>query len=144
MNYRIYSLKENLVLITWFQRPHVRSMVEEQFIEELTQTLETASQPLYFISDLRRGFIRNPIALRSLAKTFNHTNFAGGVAFSSDVIVGIDYSIYLVSSRRYNYTRHRESPQLYNNIEAAIAHLEQQSPGLTHNINWHNIAQVQA
>lgn len=142
MSYQIYPLKENLVFITWFQRPHIRSAVEQKFTNELSQLLEDASEPVYFISDLRRGFIRNPVALRSLAKTFNHPNFAGAAAFSNDVIVGIDYSIYLVSSRRYTYTRHREAPQLYSHAESALAYLESKSPNLTRDIDWQALLHV--
>lgn len=139
MTYHIHQLKENLILVTWLDSPRTGGDEDKSFAQEIFQLLEDAQKPFYIISDLRRGYIRNSKSLRALAKVVNHPNFAGGTAFSSDPLVDIGYSIYLLSTYRYRFIRGREAPRLYLSPTQSLAFLEGKEHGITADIDWKHL-----
>lgn len=129
MAYEIHHVSEQIILIVWTRYPSV--LEEHKFLLDHKQQLEDATQPLFYISDLRRGKIMSVSTLNEMSKLARHDNYGGGTAFSSDPLSKI-----MVDSFR-NLTREaKERTQIFDTPEEALAFLESLSPGVTDGIDW--------
>jgi methyltransferase-like protein len=139
MSHRIHKLKDNLYFITWLEMPKIASHENEVYVEELSEILEKSTEPLYFITDMRRAHLSNPRALSAVAKAMNHSNFGAGASFSNDAMADVHYSLYLMNTIRHHHTHEHEAPELFHRAEDAIAFIEDQVPGITSELDWRRI-----
>ncbi|PJF43330.1 MAG: hypothetical protein CUN55_08995 [Phototrophicales bacterium] len=130
-SYRIQRLKPNLVLIQWLRTPKDQSPEIQHWLDELKQIVHHATEPVYFLSDLRRGRVTDVRALFELGQLSKHKNWAMGVAFSKS----ITSEVYAQLFARFSPT---EKP-IADSLEAALAMLEEQHPGITAGIDWAQI-----
>lgn len=134
MVYQIIPLSEQLYFIRWRTTPPAGSEIEQQFIAALQDLLDAASEPIYFMSDLRRGRISNVRALHQLSKLADHPNWGGGTSFSNNPVTMVLAGVFA------EFVKHGDHPELTSdNPEAAIAFLESLKEGLTVNIDWVDI-----
>lgn len=126
--YRIAALKPNLVLIQWFRTPDDQSADVLNWLEELREIVHNATEPIYFLSDLRHGRVKDIAALFELGILSKHPNWAMGVSFSesisSEVYAGL-----------FSRLSPREKP-LADSLAAALTLLEEAKPGLTADVDW--------
>ena len=134
MAYEIHQLSDQLIFIVWTRYPS--SLEEKQFLLEHKQQLDDATQPLYFISDLRRGKVMSVSTLSEMSKLARHDNYGGGTAFSSDPLSKI-----MVDSFRSLTREAKERTQMFDAPEDALAFLESLSPGITQDIDWEEYIQ---
>ena len=131
LDYEITQLSDELIFIRWYATPRLGSPSERQFLADLRALLDNTQQPIYFVSDLRNGRIINLSTIQKLGKLFNHTNWGGSTAFSSDPITSMMVGM-------FSRFAHREKPEdeIWNTPEEALAYLETIKPGLTEGIDW--------
>ncbi|MCC6612879.1 MAG: hypothetical protein IT320_05325 [Anaerolineae bacterium] len=130
MNYRVRKLSEKLYYIRWLQRP---SAVEGyEFIEDLRDLLDEVSQPIYFISDLRKGQITDVQVLRQLGDLTKHEHWAGSTAFSELIASKVFVNVF--TSLAQQRTR-----EIWPTAQEALAYLESVAPGVTADIDWDNV-----
>lgn len=132
MEYTIHELRTNLLLIRWHRNPVGNSKPETHFIDDLTMRLNKASDPLYFMSDLRNGRIINVRILQRLGALSQHDNWAGSTAFSSDPISSTFVGV-------FKKFAHKDEQEIWDTPEEAIAYLESLEEGLTENIDWDTV-----
>jgi hypothetical protein len=129
MPYRFVPLNDRLILIAWSRTPN--NTEATQYIRDLTTRLDQAAQPLYFISDMRRGRIIDIHIIRRLSNLSRHANWAGSTAFTQNPISQIFGDTY------QKMVAHKvESNLIFDEPAQAIAYLETLCPGLTADINW--------
>ncbi|MEO0563704.1 MAG: hypothetical protein AAF125_16480, partial [Chloroflexota bacterium] len=121
-SYTIQTLKTNLIYIRWTDTPQIGSQEESAFITELQSLLDGAPAPLYLLSDLRHGKIRNAKALRQLGELTSHKNMAGSTAFTSDPVTKLMVGVFEQYARQM---RRSMQNQTWETPEKAIAYLEQ-------------------
>ena len=126
------ALKPNLYYIRWTGVPSREEGIV--FVRALANLLDNAEQPLYFISDLRRGYINNVEVVRRLGKTASHENWAGDVAFSRDAMSSLYVGVYSRFAPDEKPTT--ENEVFHQTADEAIAQLETLKPGLTQDIDW--------
>ena len=137
MVYQFTKLHHTLVYIAWKRSPSTES--GKAFIQALKQMLDQATEPLYFISDLRRGQIVDIRIIHQLIGLTQHRNWAGSTAFSQNPI-----------SRLFLGSFHKMLPSgldknaTFDRPEEAIAFLEHLCPGLTASVNWPYILEAES
>jgi len=130
MNYRVRKLSEQLVYIRWLQRP---SAVEGyEFVQDLRDILNESPQPLYFISDLRKGQITDVQVLRQLGDLTKHAYWAGSTAFSE--LISSKVFVDVFTSLAQQRTR-----EIWPTAQEALAYLESICPGVTTDIDWDDV-----
>ena len=129
MAYEFKHLSSNLILITWKRYPTKDE--EEAFLKEHTQQLSDATEPLYYISDLRSGRITNLDTINRLSKLAKHENYGGSTAFSKDFMSKI-----VVKTFQMFTSEAETKSRMFETVEEAIAYLESLKAGLTQNIDW--------
>ncbi len=126
--YRIVALKPNLVLIQWYQTPANHAPIIQEWLKELWQSVNTATEPICFLSDLRFGCVTDVRALKELATIAQHKNCAIGVGFSRSISSEVYANLFARLSKENN--------PMTDSLEAALQVLEQKQPGITADIDW--------
>lgn len=139
MSYRILWLNPSLYYVKWFEIPKPNSQMMKNYFFELNAILDSEEQPVYFLSDLRKGHITNVHLLLQLAKVLSHKNYGGGVAFSDKSSASTDMSMFQYIQKMSRSTNASASHQLFVTAEEAIAYLESIETGITKDINWDEI-----
>lgn len=129
MQYIIHELRFNLLLIVWDRRSLENSKPEANFVDDLKSRLDKASEPIYFISDLRNGRVINVRILQRLGALTRHDNWAGSTAFSSDPISNTFVGVFAKFA-------HKEEREIWDTPEEAIVYLESLKEGVTQDIDW--------
>ncbi|HEX3052271.1 MAG TPA: hypothetical protein VHP83_16545 [Aggregatilineaceae bacterium] len=131
MDYQITCVSDKLVFIRWFSEPEsVKS--ENQFILDLRTVLDQAPYPIYVLSDLREGRLKNVETIRKLADLIeHHPHFATGTAFSQDIYTPLFVGLY----SRYSHQAKTERG-IWPSLEDALSFLESIAPGITKGIDW--------
>ena len=80
-DYEIEWLTDRVILITWHKSP-MDPNVTTAYIRELHEILYSVTEPIFFLSDLRKGRIQDVRALQGLAELTKHKNWGGGASFS--------------------------------------------------------------
>ncbi|MBZ0298632.1 MAG: hypothetical protein K8J31_02780 [Anaerolineae bacterium] len=135
-----HPLSPELIYIRWNQTPQPGSGVDAQFLSDLQTLLEDAPQPVYFISDLRRGRITDMRTIQMLAQLARHKNWAGSTAFSQDPIT----SILVQSFRAFTRTDSASNDHIETTPEAALNFLNTLKPGLVDGIDWDAVIREEA
>ncbi len=130
MDYQIILASDQLVFIRWL-RESTSMDVETQFLSEIQALLDNAEQPLYFISDLRKGRIVNVESLRELGELTKHANCGGETGFTNN-----PYTTQFMKLFARFAAKPQSSRNLANSPEQSIAYLESLVPGLTQGIDW--------
>lgn len=131
MSYAVSRLTPRLVMFVWLRTP----LPEEakDFIHTLQTILDNADEPLYFISDLRRGQIVDVRIIHQLSALTKHANWAGSTAFSQSPIS----KLFLGSFRKM--VTASDKNMTFDRPEDAIAFLEALCPDLTSAVDWTQI-----
>jgi hypothetical protein len=132
MSYTLTHLTPRLVLITWRRTPIADEA--KAFIQSLQDILDQASEPLYFISDLRRGRIVDVRIIHQLSQLTEHPHWAGSTAFSQNPIS----KIFLGSFQRL-LTTTSDKNTTFDQPEDAIAFLEHLSPHVGEAVDWAHV-----
>ncbi len=131
MAYEFTYLSSNLILITWMRYPTKEE--EITFLEEHANQLNEATEPLYYISDLRQGRITNLDTINKLSKLAKHSNYGGSTAFSRDFVSKI-----VVQSFQMFTVEAENKSEMFETVEEAIAFLESLKAGITQGIDWND------
>lgn len=137
MDYKTKKLASNLIFIKWYRTPPLNSPVVDQFTRELELILEKADQPVYFISDLRKGRIIDMRAIRRLGDLTRHKNWGGSTAFSKEPIS----AIFVRSFQKFS-GQITSRDTMHTTPEEAFGFLEALKPGITQDLDWSDIASV--
>ncbi len=129
MAYQFHHLSDHLVLIVWERYPS--SAEERQFLVEHREQLDNATQPIFYLSDLRRGRIITLSTLRHMSELVKHSKYGGGAAFSRDPI-----SHLMVKSFRSLSHEATSKAAMFENPEDALEFLEGLCQGITVGIEW--------
>jgi len=132
--YRLQALTEELIFIKWYRVAGKATKTKGQFIDDLTQLLDQAEAPIYFLSDLRQGRLVDVNIIQKLGGLTQHENYGGGSAFSKDVLSEIFVGLF----SRFAAPKQGESV-FYENFEDALAYLESLKAGLAQNIDWQTV-----
>ncbi|MCE7946806.1 MAG: hypothetical protein DYG88_05190 [Chloroflexi bacterium CFX4] len=136
MFYEIHQLTEQLLYIRWIAQAQPNCHPEGEYIADLRHRFDTATQPLYIVSDLRHGKITNVRILQQLGKLTFHPNFGGGTAFTENFTTTIYVSIFA----RFSAEAKREN-DIFSSLSEALAHLESLKAGVTEGVDWEAFAQ---
>ncbi|HRE49273.1 MAG TPA: hypothetical protein PLD47_16220 [Aggregatilineales bacterium] len=132
MGYEIRRLTSDLIFVRW------NSIATEEegfhYVNELRHIMEESPHKLYFISDLRKGYIENVNVLHRLGALTKSEQFGGGTAFSHQFSASLFVGVFARLARRFSRT-----DQFYNTFSEAIAFLEKLKPGVTQGIDWQAI-----
>jgi hypothetical protein len=131
MAYVVNRLNPHLTMIVWMRTPLPAEA--KDFIHTLQTILDTADEPQYFISDLRRGQIVDVRIIHQLSALTKHANWAGSTAFSQSPIS----KLFLGSFRKM--VNASDKNMSFDLPEDAIAFLEALSPNLTSSLDWPHI-----
>jgi hypothetical protein len=137
MLYEIQRLSTELVYIKWTASSPANGRDEKQFIKELIEVLEKSEQPLYFISDLRKGRITGIATLNQLAQISHHKHWAGSTAFGRNPLSSIFVGTFSSLARQSS-----EHQEMQDTPEQSLAYLESLKPGLTDKIDWNEVLEV--
>jgi hypothetical protein len=132
--YRLRALTRELIFIKWYRMPSSETRSKTQFIKEMTQILDGADAPVYFLSDLRQGRIVDVSILQKLGGLTQHENYGGGSAFSQDVLSEIFVGLF----SKFAAPKQGDSV-FYDKLEDALAFLESTKAGLAQNIDWNAV-----
>lgn len=132
-DYEFMRLSDELVLISWHRTPS-SAKIEQQFVNELRQLLDSATIPQYIISDLRRGRIVTVRILSQLGQLTAHPNIGGSTAFSHDPLTNIFVATFKRLTGKY-----KSRNETFDTPEEALAFVESLKPGITNNIDWEKI-----
>lgn len=139
MDYEFLQLSARLYFIRWNDNPAIGSPSETHFLEEMRRTLDSAPQPVYFVSDLRNGRVSNAVVLRELGKLTAHRNWGGSASFSEDPTTHLMMNVF----RKYSH-RNLSEPrnQTWKTPQEAINYLDKLAPGITAEVDWDALIHV--
>lgn len=135
-DFEIEQISPKLFYVRWFTAPKVGSPCERNYVNVLKDVLSQAPQPIYLISDLRRGRISNALVLRELGQLTAHPMLAGSTGFSSDPVTNLMVSVFKQYARRLNRDSRHET---WETPEQAIAYLETLEEGISEGLDWQRI-----
>lgn len=138
-NYTVRKLSDRLFLIAWLSSPMPNSPDLKTFPDALKDILETATQQVYFLSDLRRGQISDIRTLQQMSDLTRHPKWGGSTAFSE----GATSSMLVSTFVRMSQTTGGRNKQ-HRELAQAIAFLESLEPGLTTDIDWDTALETEA
>jgi hypothetical protein len=128
-DYSIHHLSNELIFIQWHRTASFSS--EDAFLKAIRVLLEEAPQPLYFLSDLRKGRITTVRTLQRLSELTKHSNWAGSTAFSQQPSTKM-----LIGSFQKFAQRSTSKNEQHETLEEALAFLESLKEELTQGIDW--------
>ncbi|MCC7206540.1 MAG: adenosine deaminase [Anaerolineae bacterium] len=132
--FEFIRLTPQLIFVRWFRTPTVAEGM--QFVKDVEDLLNAVPGPTSFISDLRRGAIKDVRVIDKLTSLPAHPHWAHATAFGS-----VSSAVY---SRVYERLAHQKGyeEETWPSFEKAIQYLEQQQPGLTQGIDWPSVLQA--
>jgi hypothetical protein len=134
MDYQITCVSDKLVFIRWFRDPE-ETKSENQFIHDLKAILDEVAHPVYILSDLREGRLKNVDVIRRLAVLVaHHPNFAGGTSFSHDLYTPLFVNLYSKFSHQDKTVK-----EMWSSLHDALNYLESLEPGVTQGIEWESL-----
>ena len=129
--YDLRQLTDDLIFVKWYKTTNDFTRPEDDYIEDLRKRLNDSPQPLYFLSDLRKGRIIDVGILQKLGALTRHVNYGGGSAFSDDVISSMFVGVFSKFA-----SVEKGSSVFYKTIDDALAYLEALKPGVTAMVDW--------
>lgn len=132
-DYAIDWLTDQVIFIRWEKSP-TDPNITTAFIRELHEILHSVTEPVFFLSDLRKGRITDVRSLQGLAELTKHKNWGGGAAFSENPMTKIFVDTVKRLARDIN-TR----DGMFMSPEKAIAYLESLQPDITSDIDWNEV-----
>ncbi|MAU08698.1 MAG: hypothetical protein CL607_02660 [Anaerolineaceae bacterium] len=132
-DYEIEWLTDRVILITWHKSP-MDPNVTTAYIRELHEILYSVTEPIFFLSDLRKGRIQDVRALQGLAELTKHKNWGGGASFSQNPLTRI-----FVDTVRRLAADINTRDGIFLTPEKAIAYLESLEPHITEDIDWNAV-----
>lgn len=136
MFYRMQLLKDDLLLIRWQSKPMEGYKPQTEYIAELRNYLDAATQPIYVVSDLRRGKITDVHMLQQLGRLTYHRMYGGGVAFADDISAEVYVGVF-----SHFAARSKREREVYNSLADALAHLETLKAGISAGVDWESLHQ---
>jgi len=137
MDYLITCVSDKLVFIRWFSEPET-AQSEDQFIDDLKAVLDMAPHPVYVLSDLREGRLKNVESIRKLADLVeHHPNFAAGTAFTHDIYTPQFVGLYSKFSHQSKTVRGS-----WPSLAEALSYIESLEPGVAQGIDWDMLART--
>jgi hypothetical protein len=136
MAFSFKALSANIYLITWSRFPTGTECTA--FLAQIEGIVQNADHPISFITDLRRGYIKDALILSRLSNIAQHPNFGPSTAFggaSSQVYAGIFRKLLVRSNR---------TDESWNTLAQALRYLETQREGITRGIDWNVVDEGQA
>ena len=124
------------MLVRWYRSPEMGAESETAYLTEVTAILNEATEPVFFMSDLRRGSIGNARILKELGKLASHKWLGGSTAFANDPVTELMINVFSQFAKRVRFQTNNET---WDTPEEAIAYLETLSPGLTQDIEWDTV-----
>jgi hypothetical protein len=137
MPYVFTPINPDFYLIRWLRFPTVVEGM--QFIRTLEDLLNNADHKLSFLSDLRKGYLKDVATINKLSRLATHPNWGHATAFGSvgsQVYTGL-YQKLIASPVK------RSQGDTFFTLEQAISHLEALQAGITQGINLEEIAHSQ-
>ncbi len=131
-DYTVTRLSPGLIYIIWHRTPVTAT--GDAFLEELKTLLDSSSETLFFLSDLRRGRIIDIGTISRLSDLSRHPNWGGSSAFSANPISRIFVNSFLKYAREPE-----ERNSMFNDPADAIRFLEALHPGITADIDWETV-----
>lgn len=131
-SYEFRYLSDRLILIIWVGYP--KPDEEQEFLKEHKEQVDKATEPIFYISDLRKGRIINMKVLNQMSALAKHENYGGGTAFSADPISQI-----MVKTFRSFNREAGEKAAMFKSPEEALSFLESLEEGITEGIEWNDI-----
>lgn len=131
MIYQIQLLNKNLVFIQWHAFPDEKQAL--QYIQDIQGMLDEAEQPLYFLSDLRKGYIIQAHIIRKLSQFTQHPKFGGATSISRNNAINPILRLWKLFSSNKN------TSDTWTNLEDAVQYLETLKPGLMQGIDWQEV-----
>jgi uncharacterized protein (DUF927 family) len=134
MAYDIIMLNPKLYLIRWQRFP---SAVEsQQFIRALEELLNKVDHKISFLSDLRKGYIKELSLINKLSRVAAHHNCAHTTAFGS-----VGSQVYAgMFQKLITKPRDKREGDTWFTLEQALAYLEKLEPGITEGVNFAEVA----
>lgn len=129
MAYEFDYISSNLILVTWLRYPTKNE--EQHFLKVHAEQLESATEPIYYISDLRQGRIVTMDIVNKMSQLARHSNYGGSTAFSKDLIS----KIMVQSFQTFSQDALNKS-LMVETVEEALAFLETLNAGITQSIDW--------
>lgn len=130
--YEFRFLTDDLLLITWKQTPPPQ--IAKTFLADLKQLLDDIQQPVYILSDLRKGRIIDLNTLKNLGKLTQHPNWAGSTAFSENPMSVMFSNIFAKGQHVKS-----EKNKVFDQLEDALGFLEALQPGVTRDVDWQSV-----
>ena len=137
MSYEFRYLSDRLILITWTGYPKPEE--ELAFLREHKEQLVKATEPIFYISDLRKERIINMKILSQMSALAKHENYGGGTAFSDDPISQI-----MVKTFRSFSIEAGTKAAMFKTPEEALEFLENLEDGITQGIDWNDVITAKA
>ncbi len=133
MDYEIHKVKPDLIFIRWHRAPSRQSESQQVFLADLKTLLDQATEPIYFLSDLRHGVITNIETLRRLGELTTHHNWGGGVSY------GTKFSTDMYVDTFEGLSLRKTGDHMAYTLEDALAYLESLKAGLTEGVDWDSL-----
>lgn len=137
MAYEFHYLSSRLILVRWKRYPTPNE--EQLFLTEHTRQLDNAEEPLFYISDLRKGRIITAHTINKMSALAQHPNYGGGTAFSKDSI-----SRMVVNNFRRFTHEASEKAAIFDTPEESLTFLESLQPGITEGIDWNTYLMIRS
>lgn len=132
--YELINLPNDIVYIRWYRFPSKAEA--NQFVDTLQKILDEADHKVYFMSDLRKGYVTDVRLVHKLGSQTTHKNWGGGTAFGGDPVTGIFLGMFERAADRTVTTGTLPSAQ------QALEYLESAKPGITAGIDWEALFNV--
>lgn len=140
VKYEKMMLSERVILFRWHAVIHQPCAETKQWEKDIQVFMDSATEPVYFVSDLRLGHVADVGILRELGKYTSHPNWGGGCSLGKEL-----------STKIYVQTYERLSPAkqggvVKTSVPEIAAYLESLEAGITEGIDWKaafDVAQLQ-
>ena len=134
--YEFTSINPHLYLIRWHRFPNAVEGV--QFVRSLESVLNKAEHKLSFLSDLRKGYLKEVALINKLSRLATHPNCGHTTAFGS---VGSQVYAGLYQKLIANPVKRNQGDTWFT-LEQAISHLEALESGITAGLNLEEVARL--
>src|SRR5687767_4113094 len=132
--YEFINLPNDIVYIRWYRFPTKPEAIK--FVDDIQKALDETDHKIYFISDLRKGYITDVRLVHKLGGQTTHKNWGGGTAFGGNPVTGVFLGMFERAADRTMTTGTLPSPQ------EALEYLEGVKTGLTSGIDWEALFNV--
>src|SRR5688572_27439391 len=91
--YEFIALPNDIVYIRWYRFPTKPEAVK--FVNDIQKALDEADRKIYFMSDLRKGYVTDVWLVHKLGEQTTHKNWGGGTAFGGDPVTYVFLSMFV-------------------------------------------------